>query len=102
MQNSKPIAWVDFSSRCVYAPGDGPLTQEMVDSIWACLPATGTAYVAKDYLYVEPSDGERLNCGRVADGVTDVSASIVQAVRAADVEFCRQRARNGDKIMDRA
>ena len=66
--------YMSFGTGRFHVDGDGPLTQEQVDSVWYHLPTTGAGWVKRGHLYVQQFDGAKVfDLGPVEAGVKGVS-----------------------------
>jgi len=79
--------YMDFGSGSFYADGDGPLTQEQVDSVWRNLPTTGASWVDRGRLYAQQFDGARaFDLGPVAPGVKVRGFDVARSKSTSELE----------------
>jgi len=66
--------YMDFGTGTFHVDGDGPLTQDQVDSVWRKLPTTGAGWIERGRLLVQQWDGAKVfDLGLVERGVKGVS-----------------------------
>lgn len=62
--------YMDFGTGTFHVDGDGPLTQDQVDSVWRRLPTTGAGWIERGRLLVQQWDGAKVfDLGLVERGV---------------------------------